>query len=69
VAGTATIAGNAILNASGNVLFENGLSFTGGATNLDKRGAGTMVLRAPSNNTGTTLIQGGVIELQNGVRW
>ncbi len=66
VAGTATFSANAILNATGNILFENGLAFTGGATNLDKRGGGSVVLRGAANQTGTTIIQGGLVQLQNG---
>ncbi len=67
VAGAATFSANAILNVTGGsgILFDNGINFTGGANTLDKRGGASVVLRAPSNHTGETIIQGGVVILQD----
>lgn len=64
VGGTASLNANTILNATGNVLFENGISFGGGATILDKRGGSSVILRGASNNTGATIVQGGFLILE-----
>ena len=67
IAGTATFNGNAIINTTGaDVLFENGINFASGTT-LDKRGAGvTMILEGPSNHSGPTILQAGLLLLQDG---
>jgi autotransporter-associated beta strand protein len=66
VGGTTTFASNTPINAVTNILFDNGISFTGGANTLDKRGGGSIVLRGPSNNSGPTVVQGGFLILQGG---
>lgn len=64
VEGTATFNANTVINATSNVLFENGITFAGGANTLDKRGGGSIILRGASNHTGATLVQQGVLLLQ-----
>ncbi|RYD83825.1 MAG: hypothetical protein EOP84_07200, partial [Verrucomicrobiaceae bacterium] len=64
VAGTATFNGNTIVNATNNILFENGITFAGGADTLDKRGGGSIILRGASNHTGATIVQQGILLLQ-----
>lgn len=75
VGGTVTLNSNTPLNViTGNVLFENGITFAGGATTLDKRSIGqgltnntaSLILRGPSNHTGSTIVQGGFLILQGG---
>ncbi len=64
IADTATFNGNAIVNALTNVLFEKGMNYAGGASILDKRGGGSLILRGPANQTGSTIIQGGSLLLR-----
>lgn len=68
VAGTATFSANTVLNtvASAGILFENGITFTGGASILDKRGGASVVLRGAADHTGQTIVQQGFLILQGG---
>ncbi|MDB6149871.1 MAG: hypothetical protein JWQ44_1319 [Chthoniobacter sp.] len=64
VKGTARFAASPVINATSNVLFENGMRFTGATNSLEKRGGGALILRGSADHTGNTLIQGGVIDLR-----
>jgi fibronectin-binding autotransporter adhesin len=65
VKGTATFNASPILNVTNNVLFETGMNYTATSGNtLDKRGTGALILRGPSNVSGTVLIQTGVVDLR-----
>jgi autotransporter-associated beta strand protein len=66
IGGTTTFSSDTVINAVTNVLFDSGINFTGGATELEKRSGGSIVLRGPSNNSGPTTIQGGFLILQGG---
>ena len=68
VEGTMTLNGatSNILNVTASdLLLENGLAFGTPSSTLDKRGGFTAVLRQPTNHTGTLIIQGGLIHLQD----
>ena len=66
VAGTATFNSDTPINASASagILFENGITFAGGASILDKRGGASVVLQGVANNSGSTIVQGGFLILQ-----
>src|SRR5262249_34835238 len=64
VKGTATFNATPILSVPGNVLFENGMHYTGANRSLDKRGGGLIIPRGPADYTGTTLIQAGLVDLR-----
>ena len=48
------------------MLFENGITFAGGANTLDKRGGASVILRGASDHTGATIVQQGFLILQGG---
>ncbi len=66
VGGIANFKANTPVNTGGNILFENGINFTGVANTLDKRGGASLILRGAADHAGPTIVQQGTLILMDG---
>jgi autotransporter-associated beta strand protein len=67
IAGTATFNANTpvlVAAAASGVVFANGITFTGTATDFDKRGPGVVQLLGPATHAGDTILHGGTLLLR-----
>ena len=59
--------GSVTVNATGNYTFSaSGSGKIGGTTGLTKSGTGTLIINTENNNTGGTLVSGGVLQVGSG---